>query len=325
VPNQVVTTLFTTRSKPREINSSARVAPPMTEAAPADLVRSERNRGTVILTLNSPPVNVLSRPVIEALSAHLSEVEEDPEARVVVIASAFEKAFAAGADIREMSELDPHRARVHGGRGQALTRKIERLPLPVIAAVRGVALGGGCELCLACDFIIASEDAQFGQPEINLGVMPGWGGTRRLPRRIGAAPARRWIMTGRSVTATEAFAQGLVDRVVARADVLPTALALADELATKPPVALAAAKYSLLQSIDASIDLGLNYELDLWARLFGTEGQREGMKAFLEKRPPPPPASRRDWEAVSAGLPWAEDGAARSKGKRNKGETSRAD
>jgi len=285
----------------------------------------EKRGGTILLTLNSPPVNVLSRPVLEGLAAGLAEAEEDPDARAIVIASAFEKAFAAGADIREMSNLSTEQARVHGRRGQAVTRQIERLPLPVIAAVRGVALGGGCELCLACDFVIASEDAQFGQPEINLGVMPGWGGTRRLPRRIGATRARRWIMTGRPVSAAEAFAQGVIDRVVPRADVIPTALALAEELATKPPVALAAAKYSILQALDPAVDLGLSYELDLWSRLFGTEGQREGMRAFLEKRPPPPPASRRDWEKVSEGLPWAPEPTGLPKGKRNKPKTSRLD
>jgi len=288
-----------------------------------DLVQFERKGGTVLLTLNSPPVNVLSRPVLEALRARLSEAEADPEARVVVIASAFEKSFAAGADIREMANLNRQQARVHGGRGQAVTRQIERLPLPVIAAVRGVALGGGCELCLACDFVIASDDAQFGQPEINLGVMPGWGGTRRLPRRIGPARARRWIMTGRAVPASEAAAQGLIDRVVPRAEVIPTALALAEELATKPPVTLAAAKYAILGAIDPAIDLGLAYELDLWSSLFGTEGQREGMRAFLEKRPPPPPTARHDWEVVSEGLPWGPDLTRRSMGKRHKDGTSR--
>ena len=289
---------------------------------PPDLVRYERKGGTVLLTLNSPPVNVLSRPVLEALQARLAEAEEDPEARVVVIASAFEKAFAAGADIREMSNLNRQQARVHGGRGQAVTRQIERLPLPVIAAVRGVALGGGCELCLACDFIIASDDSQFGQPEINLGVMPGWGGTRRLPRRIGASRARRWILTGRAVPASEAFAQGLVDRIVPRAEVLPTALALADELAAKPAVALATAKYAINGAMDPAIDHGLAYELHLWSRLFGTEGQKEGMRAFLEKRPPPPPASRRDWEAVLEDLPWNPEPGHASIGKRNKPKTS---
>jgi enoyl-CoA hydratase/carnithine racemase len=274
-----------------------------------------------LLTLDHPPVNVLSREVLEALSARLREAEADPGVRAVVLASAAEKAFAAGADIREMAPLGPQGARVHGGRGQSVTRQIERLPLPVIAAVHGVALGGGCEVCLACDFVLASEDAQFGQPEINLGVMPGWGGTRRLPRRVGAARARRWIMTGRSVTAAEALASGMVDRVLPRPELLPSALALADELATKPPLALAAAKYAMLAALDPQIDAGLAYELDLWARLFGTEGQREGMRAFLEKRPLPP-MSRRDWEVASEGFPWTEGPAHPSKGKRNKDETS---
>jgi len=297
----------------------------MAASAPRELVHSERRGATVLLTLDSPPVNVLARPVLEALSERLNEAEDDPEARTVVIRSAFEKAFAAGADIREMVDLNPERARVHGGRGQAITRQIERLPLPVIAAVRGVAFGGGCELCLACDFIIAGEDAQFGQPEINLGVMPGWGGTRRLPRRIGAGRARRWIMTGRPVTAADAYAQGVIDRVVPPAEVLNASLSLAEELATKPPVALAAAKYAILGALDPAIDLGLAYELDLWARLFGTEGQREGMRAFLEKRPPPPPTARRDWETVSAGLPWEEEATRRSRGKRHKGATKGRD
>ncbi|MGA8710815.1 MAG: enoyl-CoA hydratase/isomerase family protein [Thermoplasmata archaeon] len=296
----------------------------MTEAVARDLVRYERRGGTVLLTLDHPPVNVLSRAVLDAMTVRLTEAEEDPEARTVVLASAAEKAFAAGADIREMAPLDRQGARVHGGLGQGVTRQIERLSLPVIAAVHGVALGGGCEVCLACDFIIASEDAQFGQPEINLGVMPGWGGTRRLPRRVGAARARRWIMTGRSVKASEAFAQGLVDRVVPRAELLTSALALAEELATKPPLALAAAKYALLEALDPAIDQGLGYELDLWAQLFGTDGQKEGMRAFLEKRASAP-MSRRGWEAASEGFPWAKDAKARSMGKRNKDETSTRD
>jgi len=296
----------------------------MTETVTRDLVRYERRGGTVLLTLDHPPVNVLSRAVLEALSARLSQAESDPQARTVVLASAAEKAFAAGADIREMASLDCAGARVHGGRGQGVTRQIERLPLPVIAAVHGVALGGGCEVCLACDFIIASEDAQFGQPEINLGVMPGWGGTRRLPRRIGAARARRWIMTGRSVPAVEAFAQGLVDRVVPRSELLPSALALAEELATKPPLALAAAKYALLEAIDPSVDAGLDYELTVWAHLFETEGQKEGMRAFLEKRASAP-MMRADWAAASEGFPWVEGARPRSMGKRNKDETSTRD
>jgi enoyl-CoA hydratase len=294
-------------------------------AVPRDLVRSERVRRTLVLTLDNPPVNVLSRAVLDALSVRFDEAERDPEVRVVVLASAAEKAFAAGANIREMAPMGPREALVHGGRGQALTRQIERLPLPVIAAVNGVCLGGGCEISLACDFIVASDDAQFGQPEINLGVMPGWGGTRRLPRRIGAARARRWILTGRSVPAQEAAEVGLVDRVVPRAELLPSALSLADELATKPPLALAAAKFAVLNALDSQIDDGLAYELDLWARLFGTEGQKEGMEAFLAKRSLEP-RSRGEWAEASVGFPWgAKSGPPASSGKRKNTEVSGRD
>ncbi len=285
---------------------------------PSPLVRTERRERTLLLTIDHPPVNVLSRPVLEALSVELRRAEQDEEVRAVVLASAQEKAFAAGADIREMRELDPAAARTHGGRGQALTRQIERLPLPVIAAVHGVCLGGGCELSLACDFIIASDDARFGQPEINLGVMPGWGGTRRLPRRIGAAAARRWILTGLPVSAAEAEAAGLVDRVVDRAELLRTALALAQELAGKSPLAVAAAKYALLEALDPRVDEGLAYELDLWSNLFGTEGQVEGMGAFLEKRPLRQ-LDRERWEEQSRPFPWGRTGSAPPEGKGDKG------
>ena len=278
-----------------------------------------------MLTLDHPPVNVLSRTVLDALSRRLDEAEADPEVRAVVLASAAERSFAAGANIREMAPMGPAEALEHGERGQALTRQIERLPLPVIAAVHGVCLGGGCEVALACDFILASPDAQFGQPEVNLGVMPGWGGTRRLPRRIGAARARRWILTGRSVSAEAAEAAGLVDRVVPRSDLLAAALALADELAAKPPFALAAAKYALLNAIDPEVDHGLAYERSLWARLFGTEDQKEAMNAFLAKTPLEA-RSRSEWAQRSAGFPWARDPTPhRPSGKGKKAEVSGRD
>jgi enoyl-CoA hydratase len=247
-------------------------------------VRYERKGPVAVLTLDQPPVNVLSAAVLEALLAALREAGDDSGARVVVLASAAEKAFAAGANIREMAPMGPAEAHVHGARGQSVTRAIEELPIPVVAAVHGVCLGGGCEIILACDFVIASEDATFGQPEINLGVMPGWGGTRRLPRRIGAAAAREWILTGRTVPAPRARELGLVHQVVARADLLPTAMALAEELAGKSATGLAAAKRALNVAIDSEIDEGLRFELTLWSDLFGTEDQREGMRAFLEKR-----------------------------------------
>jgi enoyl-CoA hydratase len=269
-----------------------------------ELVRTARFGRTLVLTIDHPPVNVLSRPVLEVLAERLHEAERDEEVRAVVLASGSEKAFAAGANIREMAPMGPAEAFEHGRLGQGLTRTIERLPLPVIAAVHGVCYGGGCEIVLACDFVIASDDAQFGQPEINLGIMPGWGGTRRLPRRIGATKARQWILTGRPVRASEAAEAGLVDRVLPRGELLPAALALGDELAQKPPLALAAAKYALLEAIDPDLDAGLAVELDLWARLFGTPGQREGMEAFLAKRPLVA-GPRTEWLRSSEGFPWA--------------------
>jgi enoyl-CoA hydratase len=264
-----------------------------------------------VLTIDHPPVNVLSAAVLDALRAALSRAEADRGARVVVLAGAAERAFAAGANIKEMAPMGAAEAHVHGGRGQGVTTAIEALPLPVIAAVHGSCLGGGCEISLACDFIIASDDAKFGQPEINLGVMPGWGGTRRLPRRIGAARARAWILTGRPVSAQEAFDQGLVLQVVPRAELLPTAIALAEELATKPATALAAAKFALQQAIDPSIREGLDYELQLWSELFATPDQKEGMAAFLAKRSPrfePRP----DWAALAHRFPSGPDGTKRS-------------
>ncbi|HTT72670.1 MAG TPA: enoyl-CoA hydratase/isomerase family protein [Thermoplasmata archaeon] len=270
----------------------------------AALVRGERRDATLVLTIDHPPVNVLSHDVLDALARRLEEAEADPAVRVVVLASAAQKAFAAGANIREMASMGPDEARIHGARGQSITRRIERLPLPVVAAVHGVCLGGGCEIVTACDLVIASEDAVFGQPEINLGIVPGWGGTRRLPGRIGPARARRWVLLGENVPAADARAAGLVDRVVPRDQLLPTALAVADQLAAKPPLALAAAKYALNYAIDARIDEGLAYERELWAHLFGTRDQRAGMGAFLAKRPLER-WDRSDWAAESAGFPWA--------------------
>jgi enoyl-CoA hydratase/carnithine racemase len=266
-------------------------------------VRLERRGAVALIWLDHPPVNVLSAAVLEALLSRLAEVERDATIRSVLLLSAVEKAFAAGADLREMAPMSPGQARVHGSRGQAVTRAIERLPLPVVAAVHGSCLGGGCEVALSCDLVVASEDAIFGQPEIKLGIIPGWGGTRRLPRRVGAARARDWILTGRSIPAKEAELAGWVSRVVPRSELLDRSLELAQELATKPSLPLAAAKYALNSAIDPSLESGLRYELALWVRLFGTPDQREGMNSFLERRAPVY-AGRASWESLSRGFPW---------------------
>ena len=249
-------------------------------------VRVERHGPAVLVTLDHPPVNVLSARVLDELARALLEVERDPAARVAILTSAAEKTFAAGADISEMAPMGPKEARVHGERGQSVTTLIEDLELPVIAAVHGSCLGGGCEIALACDFVVASEDAYFGQPEIRLGVMPGWGGTWRLPHRIGTMRAREWIMTARRIPAVEALAAGLVFRVVPRPELLSSALSLGEELARQPAQALAAAKRALNRASDPGRASGLHHERALWAGLFGTPDQREGMRAFLEKRGP---------------------------------------
>lgn len=272
-------------------------------AAAPDLVRYEREGSVVHLGIDNPPVNVLSGAVLEALQSALRRADQDPEARAVVLYGLAPRSFAAGANIREMAPMGPMEAQRHGARGQATTVAIERLPLPVVAAVHGSCLGGGTEIALACDFIIASDDAMFGQPEINLGVMPGWGGTRRLPRRIGAAAARRWILTGKPVVAREAFDLGLLEKVVPRSELMPAARALAADLAQKAPVALAAAKFALNHALDPGETEGLAYELDLWARLFGTPDQKAGMEAFLEKRAWTS-EGRVHWDERSSGFPW---------------------
>ncbi len=300
------------------VNTAARLlARGMAGDPGTEWVHSERRRRTVVVTIDHPPVNVLSRPVLDQLVTHLEATVADPEVRAVVLVSASENAFAAGADIREMEPMGPSEAREHGARGQRVTRTIERLPLPVIAGVHGACFGGGLEIALACDFVIASDDARFGQPEVNLGVMPGWGGTRRLPRRIGAPRARRWIFTGEPVAAREAYSDGLVDRVVPRYELVPACLTLAEELSAKPPLALAAAKYAINRAIDPAIDEGLAYELDLWARLFGTDGQKAGMKSFLAKTPLAP-TGRPEWERASVGFPWAAPPERPPEGKRDK-------
>lgn len=254
-----------------------------------------------LLTLDNPPVNVLSRDLLDALDAAIDRAEADPAVRALVLASASDKAFAAGANIREMAPMGPEQALLHGGRGQQVTRRLERSALPVVAAVHGACLGGGCEIALACDLVVASPDASFGQPEVNLGVMPGWGGTQRLPRRIGPGPATYWILSGRAFGAAEAEKAGLVLRVVPREELLDSAVHLAAEIAGKPATAVAAAKYALHRAFYPGIDDGLAYELQLWARLFGTADQKAGMAAFLEKKPFAPEPRGPD---AGRGFPW---------------------
>jgi enoyl-CoA hydratase len=195
------------------------------------------------------------------------------------------KAFVAGADIGAMSELTPARAKAFADQGHAIGALIESAPFPVIAAVNGFALGGGCELALACDFIYASEKAKFGQPEVKLGVIPGFGGTQRLARRVGVGRARELVYTGDMIDAAEALRIGLVNAVVPADQLLPKTLEVAKKIAAQGPLAIAAAKRVTLNGVDADLRAANELEATAFASLFLSDDQREGMRAFLDKRP----------------------------------------
>jgi enoyl-CoA hydratase len=258
---------------------------PPDPSTPAPLIRVEWQGPVVVLTLNNPPLNVLTTPLLDQLHERVLELTRDRRVRAVVITGSGDRAFSGGANVREMLPMTRAEATRHSAKGQTLFDLLEHAPFPVIAAVRGFCVGGGCEMVQACDFILASEDAFFGQPEINIGVIPGWGGSRRLTRTIGPVRARRWIMTGERVGAAQALADGFLDRVVPAADLLRSAVELGTALAGKPAEALAAAKYLVNHATDPGRASGLEYERKLWGLLFETEGQREGMRAFIEKRP----------------------------------------
>ena len=247
----------------------------------------ERRGRVAILTLNRPDaLNALSVTMLDALDAHLNSLENDPEIRALVLTGAGDRAFTAGADINHMREATPLEARDYARRGHAVTNRLESFPKPVIAAVNGYALGGGCELALACDIRLASEKAQFGLPEVNIGILPGWGGTQRMARATSPGFAKELIFTGRRVTADPAPAPGLANHVYPPEELMDRAVARAEEIATKPPGAIAAAKEVGNLALEGDLQGHLARELDAFALAFTTEDQREGMAAFFEKRTP---------------------------------------
>ncbi|SFJ89638.1 enoyl-CoA hydratase-related protein [Thermoflavimicrobium dichotomicum] len=248
------------------------------------LVLVEKLDHVARIQLNRPHVlNALNMQLIRQLVEVLEECDQDEQIRVMII-TGNEKAFAAGADIKEMVDASPVDLMVKRYLSDWL--RIRQISKPLIAAVSGFALGGGCELAMCCDLIIASESARFGQPEINIGVMPGAGGTQRLTRAVGKVKAMEMILTGKSITAQEALDYGLVNRVVPVEDLDKEALALAQEIASKPPLAVRLAKQSILKALDLSLEDGLHFEQNNFCMLFATEDQREGMQAFVEKRKP---------------------------------------
>ncbi len=247
----------------------------------------QRDGGVAVVTIDRPDaLNALNHETLEALRDRLRELATDTAARVVVLTGAGEKAFAAGADIKEMAEMSVLEAHAWGSLGHECCRLLESMPKPTLAAVNGFALGGGCELALGCDIRYASENAKFGQPEINLAVIPGWGGTQRLARAIGAALAKDLILTGRTVDAAEALRIGLVSAVYPGGELLEKVLETAGALARRSAVALSAAKDATNRALQGDLGAGLSYEAILFAALFATEDQKEGMRAFAEKREP---------------------------------------
>jgi enoyl-CoA hydratase len=237
------------------------------------------------LTVNRPKaLNALNRPVLEGLMDALTAVRGDNAVRVLIITGAGDRAFVAGADIAAMAEMDVRDGLEFTRLGHAVMSAIEDLPIPAIAAVNGFALGGGLELALACDLIIASDKARFGQPEINLGIIPGFGGTQRLPHRIGHARARELIMTGEMFDAKAAFEWGLASRVVAADQLLDEARKLAEKIAAKSGFALRQAKAALRAAATMELDAGLRYEQNAFGVCFGSDDRVEGMRAFVAKR-----------------------------------------
>jgi enoyl-CoA hydratase len=249
------------------------------------VVLVDRDDSVVTLTLNRPEkLNALNEELLRELSRGVDELSRDGGVRCGILTGAGEKAFAVGADIAAMAEMTSVQARVFAEIGHRLGAAIEQLHFPVIAAVNGFALGGGCELALACDFVYAGDKARFGQPEVNLGVLPGFGGTQRLARRVGVARARELCMTGEAIGAEEALRIGLVNAVVPHGELLGRVRDVAKKIAGKGPLAIAAVKRAVLRGADAALATANELEATAFASLFGTHDQREGMKAFLEKR-----------------------------------------
>jgi enoyl-CoA hydratase len=239
----------------------------------------------VTLTLNRPDkLNALNDELLGALHAAFDALAED-SARAVIVTGAG-KAFSAGVDIEELRTMTPAEARKRAQRGHSLAAKIEALACPVIAAVAGFALGGGCELALACDFIYAAEGAKLGQPEVSLGVIPGFGGTQRLAERVGLSRARELIYTGELVRADRALTMGLVNAVLPPDELLPRVRSVALLIAEKSPLAVAQAKRTMLRGVEAGLTAGCELEAQAFAALFGSEDQKEGMQAFVDKRKP---------------------------------------
>jgi len=247
-------------------------------------IRYEKNGKIGIATINRPEaLNALNSTVVSELEQLITEVEQDTELGAFILTGEG-RSFVAGADIGEQYVMDVAAGRKWGQRGSALFRRIEKLEIPTIAAVNGFALGGGCEIAMSCDIILASEKAKFGQPEVGLGITPGFSGTQRLPRRVGAAKAKELIFSGKIISADEAKEMGLVNAVYAPEALMEGAIAMAQSFVVNAPIAVKYAKACIDRGLQMDIDNGIALENELFAMCYATADQKEGMGAFLEKR-----------------------------------------
>ena len=244
----------------------------------------EKEENIAILTINRPSsLNALNSETLEELDKAIDNLADDEEVLAIVITGAG-KAFVAGADITEMKDLNAIQGRRFGLLGNKVFRKLEILEKPVIAAVNGFALGGGCEISMACDIRIASTKSKFGQPEVGLGITPGFGGTQRLPRLVGTAVAKQLIFTGEIIGAEEALRIGLVNKVVEPEKLMEEAKGMAKKIASNAPIAVKLCKVAINRGVQCDIDTGIAYEAEVFGECFSTEDQKEGMTAFVEKR-----------------------------------------
>jgi enoyl-CoA hydratase len=238
------------------------------------------------VTIDNPPLNALNQGLMEELNGVFEELEKNEDVLIIILRGGGERAFVAGADIKQFPAMDLGAAERFSAGGQEVFNRIENFKGPVIAAIQGFALGGGCELAMACDIRIASEDAKFGQPEINLAIIPGYGGTQRMARLIATGKAKELIYTGEMIDAMEAMRIGLVERVVKKEDLLDQAKQLATMILEKGPLAVRAAKKAINEGVVLPLREGLKVESRYFSELFDTEDQNEGAMAFLEKRKP---------------------------------------
>lgn len=252
-----------------------------------NILLKQVENGVFLLTVNRPQAyNALNSDTLEEIYAAAEEIAADAQARVLLITGAGDKAFVAGADITEMQTINALAGQRLAQHAMRSMRRLEQLQIPVIAVVNGYCLGGGCELAMSCDWIIASEQAVFGQPEVNLGITPGFGGTQRLQRLIGRARAMEMIVTGRQLKADEALAWGLVNHVYPADQAMPKALEAARLICRKGPIAVGLAKRAVQRGQDLDLDNACLLESELFGLCFSTLDQKEGMRAFIEKRQP---------------------------------------